>query len=89
MASVQRPDPTMIYEKAIPALAGNIAKVLQQRGAFKLVEHTREVFGEFYGQVPEKVARQAVKHLHATGGTPSDGTGSPIHNLLVRPPVRP
>ncbi|MFE5584945.1 three-Cys-motif partner protein TcmP [Kitasatospora sp. NPDC056531] len=89
VASLQRPDPTKIHQTAVPAMAENIANLLRQGRSFKLVEYTAEVFGEFYGQVPEKVARQAVKHLRAMGGTPSDGTGSPVHNLQVLPPIRP
>ncbi|ROR46476.1 three-Cys-motif partner protein TcmP [Kitasatospora cineracea] len=89
VASMQRPDPKKIHDQAIPVMAHNIASLLQQGRAFKLVEHTADVFGEFYGQVPETVARKAVKHLRTAGGTPSDGTGSPIHNLQVLPPLRP
>ncbi|PJN21425.1 hypothetical protein CG736_33310 [Kitasatospora sp. CB02891] len=88
-SSLQRPDPTEIHQQAIPAMAENIAELLRPGRPFKLVEHTAAVFGEFYGQVPETVARKAVKHLRTAGGTPSDGTGSPVHNLRVLPPIRP
>ncbi|MFJ9523754.1 three-Cys-motif partner protein TcmP [Kitasatospora sp. NPDC101801] len=89
VASLQRPNPAKVHEKAVPVIAQNIAALLQKGQPIRLVDHTSAVFGEFYGQVPEKVVRDAIKHLRAAGGTPSDGRGSPIHNLQVLPPVRP
>ncbi|UKZ05340.1 three-Cys-motif partner protein TcmP [Streptomyces viridifaciens] len=89
VATLQRPDPDHVRARAVPAMAANLAELLRAGHPFKLVDHTLQVFGEHYGQVPETVARQAVKHLHGAGGTPSDGKGSPVHKLEVRPPVRP
>ncbi|MEV6974444.1 three-Cys-motif partner protein TcmP [Kitasatospora sp. NPDC093806] len=88
LATIQRPDPARVQKEAVPAIAENIRTLLQLGRPFKLVEHTVEVFGDYYGQVPETVARKAIQHLHAAGATPSDGKGSRIKNLEVRPPVR-
>ncbi|MGW3954049.1 three-Cys-motif partner protein TcmP [Streptomyces sp. NPDC004752] len=75
-ASVTRPDPKEVEAKAIPQIAGNLAKLLARtRRPVRLVDHTLEVFGSFYGQVTEPVVRQAVRLLHEQGVTPSNGVG--------------
>ncbi|MFE1781350.1 three-Cys-motif partner protein TcmP [Streptomyces sp. NPDC059506] len=76
MASVSRPDPKEVEAKAVPQIAENLAKLLARTGRpVKLVDHTLEVFGAFYGQVTEPVVRQAVRLLHEQGVTPSNGVG--------------
>jgi three-Cys-motif partner protein len=76
MASVTRPDPKEVEAKAVPQIAENLAKLLVRiRRPVKLVDHTLEVFGSFYGQVTEPVVRQAVRLLHEQGRTPSNGVG--------------
>ncbi|MEV6765039.1 three-Cys-motif partner protein TcmP [Streptomyces sp. NPDC051105] len=71
-----RPDPKEIALGAIPKIADNLEKVLlRSRRPVKLVDYTLEIFGDFYGQVTEPAARQAVQHLHKQGKTPSDGAG--------------
>jgi three-Cys-motif partner protein len=76
VASVTRPDPKEVEAKAVPEIAENLAKLLARtRRPVKLVEHTLEVFGSFYGQVTEPVVRKAVQLLHEQGRTPSNGVG--------------
>ncbi|MFE7951564.1 three-Cys-motif partner protein TcmP [Streptomyces sp. NPDC057426] len=76
LASVTRPDPKEIETKAVPEIAANLEKLLARtRRPIKLVDHTLEIFGSFYGQVTEPVVRQAVRLLHEQGKTPSNGVG--------------
>ncbi|MEV8062333.1 three-Cys-motif partner protein TcmP [Streptomyces antimycoticus] len=76
MASLERPDPKEVEAKAVPEIAENLAKLLARtQRPVRLVDHTLEVFGSFYGQVTEPVVRQAVRLLHQQGKTPSNGVG--------------
>ncbi|MFB8443594.1 three-Cys-motif partner protein TcmP [Streptomyces niveus] len=76
MASLTRPDPQEVENRAVPVIADNLEKLLlRTRRPVKLVDHTLEVFGDFYGQVTEPVARKAVRLLNEQGKTPSDGVG--------------
>ncbi|MFF4315798.1 three-Cys-motif partner protein TcmP [Streptomyces sp. NPDC001507] len=71
-----RPDPEEVALGAIPKIADNLENLLlRSRQPVKLVDHTLEIFGEFYGQVTEPAARKAVQRLHKQGKTPSDGAG--------------
>lgn len=52
----------------------------------KLVDHTLEIFGEYYGQVTEPAVRKTLRLLHERGRTPSDGVGEgKIRGIVVRP----
>ncbi|MEU5810946.1 three-Cys-motif partner protein TcmP [Streptomyces sp. NPDC047718] len=74
LASVTRPDPKEIEAKAVPEIAANLERLLARtQSRVKLVDHTLEVFGSYYGQVTEPVVRQAVRLLHSQGKTPSTG----------------
>lgn len=76
MTSLARPDPKVVEAKAVPEIAENLAQLLGRvRRPIRLVDHTLEVFGDFYGQVTEPVVRQAVWLLHEQGRTPSNGMG--------------
>jgi three-Cys-motif partner protein len=76
MASVTRPDPKDVEARAVPEIAKNLAELLARtRRPVKLVEHTLDVLGVFYGQVTDPVVRRAVQLLHEQGGTPSTGVG--------------
>lgn len=76
MTSMTRPDPKEVEARAVPEIAENLAKLLLRvRRPVKLVDHTLEVFGSFYGQVTEPAVRQAVRLLHEQGRTPSNGVG--------------
>ncbi|MGY4983947.1 three-Cys-motif partner protein TcmP [Streptomyces sp. 900105755] len=71
-----RPDPEEVALGAIPKIADNLENLLlRSRRPVKLVDHTLEIFGDFYGQVTEPAARKAVQRLHKQGKTPSDGVG--------------
>jgi three-Cys-motif partner protein len=85
--SVIRPDPDVVADKAVPAIAANLETLLGRlKAPFKLVDHTLEVFGEYYGQVTEPVARMAVKELHKQGSTPSTGIGEKrTREIIVLP----
>ncbi|WP_185908588.1 three-Cys-motif partner protein TcmP, partial [Streptomyces sp. WAC02707] len=76
LASVTRPDPKEVETRAVPQIAATLEALLaRKRSRIKLVDHTLEVFGSYYGQVTEPVVRQAVRLLHQQGKTPSDGVG--------------
>ncbi|GAA0897901.1 MULTISPECIES: three-Cys-motif partner protein TcmP [Streptomyces violaceusniger group] len=85
--SLKRPDPATVEKEAVPAMARNLEKLLlRTRRPVKLVDHTLEVFGTYYGQVTEPVARKAVKLLHSQGKTPTTGVGEKrTRELIVRP----
>ncbi|MEV2255912.1 three-Cys-motif partner protein TcmP [Streptomyces sp. NPDC050147] len=71
-----RPDPDEVAALAIPKIAENLGKLLlRTRSPVKVVDHTLEIFGDFYGQVTEPVVRKAVRLLHEQGRTPSNGVG--------------
>ncbi|MEO3978014.1 three-Cys-motif partner protein TcmP [Streptomyces sp. CAU 1734] len=88
VASMIRPDPQDVADAALPVIADNIERILnrQQQRPFKLLNHTLEVFGDYYGQVTEPAARNAVKLLHKSGRTASTGIGGKTHELVVEPP---
>ncbi|MFE4540216.1 three-Cys-motif partner protein TcmP [Streptomyces scopuliridis] len=87
VASVVRPDPQEVTDAAVPAMADNMARILdRQKRPFKLLNHTLEVFGDYFGQVTEPAARKAVKLLHSNGLTASTGVGGRTHELIVEPP---
>lgn len=87
--SMRRPDPEVVEKEAVPVMAANLERLLQRGQPVKLVDHTLELFGSYYGQVTEPVARKAVKHLHAQGKTPSTGIGEKrTRELVVHPPTR-
>lgn len=76
LATLSRPDPKEVEAAAVPAIAENLAQLLARtRRPIKLVDHTLEVFGSFYGQVTDPVVRQAVRLLHEQGRTSSNGVG--------------
>ncbi|MPY54247.1 three-Cys-motif partner protein TcmP [Streptomyces acidicola] len=89
VASLIRPDPKKVTEAAVPEIAKNLERLLaEQRRPFRLVDHTLEVFGDYYGQVTEPAVRAAVKQLHADGKTPSTGVSrnkEKIRDLVVAP----
>ncbi|MGW0171811.1 three-Cys-motif partner protein TcmP [Streptomyces sp. NPDC003343] len=71
-----RPDPKEVAVRAVPKIADNLEELLlRTRRPVKLVDHTLEIFGDFYGQVTEPAVRRAVQRLHEQGKTPSDGVG--------------
>ncbi|MFE4626008.1 three-Cys-motif partner protein TcmP [Streptomyces mirabilis] len=82
-----RPDPEEVEKQAVPMIADNLEKLLlRTRRPIKLVDHTLEVFGDFYGQVTEPVVRKAVRFLHDQGKTPSNGVGvRKIREITVFP----
>ncbi|MFE0520763.1 three-Cys-motif partner protein TcmP [Streptomyces sp. NPDC058954] len=83
----QTPDPQEVEDRAVLAIADNLeGLLLRTRRPFKLVDHTLEVFGSFYGQVTEPVVRRAVRLLHEQGKTPSNGVGvRRTREITVRP----
>lgn len=64
-------------------IAENIARLADIHGRYAVGDFPAEVFGEYLGRVREPVVRAAIKDLHASGRTPSDGRGSPITKLTV------
>lgn len=82
-----RPDPEDVAAQAIPEIAANLEKLLARtRQPIKLVNYTLEIFGRFYGQVPEPAVREAVRLLHKQGKIPSNGAGARrIREITVHP----
>ncbi|MFE7272594.1 hypothetical protein [Streptomyces sp. NPDC057623] len=76
-------------KEAVAVMAANLARLLQRGRPVKLVDHTLELFGDYYGQVTEPVARKAVKYLYGEGGTPTTGVGGDrTRELMVLPPTQ-
>jgi three-Cys-motif partner protein len=85
-AFARKPDPEVLKGEATPVLAENIATLLRRYPKITLGEHTLEVFGEYYGRVPDTVARAAVKLLRKQDRTSSTGVGKQIRKLVVLRP---
>jgi three-Cys-motif partner protein len=83
VTQVDRPSIESVEARAVPEVARNLEGILRERPSFRVVDHTHRVFGAFYGQVRERVVRDAIKLLHSDGRTPSDGKGPRIRNLVV------
>lgn len=81
-----RPSLETVEAEAIPVIADNIAKILDRKPAFRVVDETSRVFGDYYGQVREQTVRSAVKHLYAAGGTGCNGVGGKPRDLIVTRP---
>jgi three-Cys-motif partner protein len=86
VTQVDRPSIETVEARAVPEVAGNLEGILREQPSFRVVDHTHRVFGEAYGQVRERVVRDAIKLLHSDGRTPSDGKGPRIRNLVVARP---
>jgi three-Cys-motif partner protein len=81
-----RPTLETVEATAVPRIAANLGLVLEKKTSFAVVDHTLEVFGEDYGQVRDRVVREAIKLLKNQKGTSSEGKGSPVRNLIVARP---
>jgi three-Cys-motif partner protein len=86
VTQVDRPSIETVEARAVPEVAGNLEDLLRERPSFRVVDHTHRVFGAFYGQVRERVVRDAIKLMYRDGRTASDAKGPRIRNLVV---VRP
>jgi hypothetical protein len=75
-----------VEARAVPEVAQNLEAILRERPSFRVVDHTHRIFGASYGQVRERVVRDAIKLLHSDGRTSSDGKGPRIRNLVVARP---
>jgi three-Cys-motif partner protein len=75
-----------VEAQARPRIAENIARLVALHGRCRVGDYPAEVFGEYLGRVREPIVRAAIKELHASGRTPSNGIGSPITSLVVSPP---
>lgn len=83
-----RPVLETVEEAALPVITDNLRSLLGSYPAgFRVVDHTKAVFGAYYGQVRESVVRKAVKALHQQGGTASTGVGGKTRELIVQPPT--
>lgn len=77
------PDITEVEAEARPVIAENIARLAEEHGTFEVGDFPDEVFGDYLGRVRETVVRAAIKDLHSSGRTPSDGKGRRIAGLVV------
>jgi three-Cys-motif partner protein len=82
-----RQDLSDVEAEARPVIARNIAALVADRGLCRVGDFPVEVFGEYLGRVRETVVRAAIKDLHTSGRTPSDGKGTRIADLKVSPPL--
>lgn len=82
-----QPDIEDVEREAIPVIKSNIKELLASHGQYILGDHPPEVFGAYLGRVRAKVARTAVKQLHADGATATDGVshGQKLEDMLIRP----
>jgi three-Cys-motif partner protein len=85
-SSLIRQDLSEVEAEARPLIAENIAALVAERGPCRMGDFPTEVFGDYLGRVRETVVRSAIKDLHASGRTPSDGKGSRPADLKVSPP---
>lgn len=74
-----------VERDAVPVIAANIQRLVDEKGGVRLGDFPVQVFGNYIGRVRESAARQAVKELHKAGITPSTGTGGKPENLRVAP----
>jgi three-Cys-motif partner protein len=74
-----------VEREAIPVIAANIERLINEKGEVRLGDYPVEVFGTYVGRVRESAARQAVKELHKSGGTPSTGVGGKPEDLRALP----
>lgn len=81
-----RRDLSDVEAEALPVIAENIAALVAKHGLCRVGDYPVEVFGVYLGRVRETVVRAAIKHLHSTGRTPSDGKGGRPADLRVGPP---
>lgn len=77
-----------LEDDACIAIAQNLQKILNSRGNFIVGNYTVEVFGDYFGVVPEKIVRKAIKLLYDQGLISSTGVGRDIDRLKVNLPVR-
>jgi three-Cys-motif partner protein len=82
-----RQDLSHVEAEARPVIARNIAGLVADRGQCRVGDFPVEIFGDYLGRVRETVVRAAIKDLHASGRTPSDGKGIRIADLKVSPPL--
>lgn len=88
LAATFRPRLEDVELAATPVIAASLTHLLTKYpNGFDVVQHTLEVFGDYYGQVRETVVRKAIKQLHRDGGTASDGVGGKTRDLTVLPPA--
>jgi hypothetical protein len=85
-SSTMRLDLSEVEATARPVIAENIAALIAENGPCRVGDFPVEVFGDYLGRVRETVVRVAIKDLHASGRTPSEGKGSRIADLVVKPP---
>jgi three-Cys-motif partner protein len=85
VTQIERPSIETVESRAVPAIALQLAAILREL-SFRVVDQTRRVFGDFYGQVREQVVRDAIKLLHHEGRTSSTGKGGRVRDLVVTRP---
>lgn len=82
-----RPALETIETRAVPVIADNLAELLRQYDSYKVVDHPRAVFGEYFGSVRDPVVRAAVNLLNTQGRTSSTGVGvKRPRDIVVRRP---
>jgi three-Cys-motif partner protein len=82
----QHPSLDTVNRQAVPDIARNLEAILQEHASYRVVDHTRRVFGVYHGQVRETVVREAIKLLHRQERTSSRGIGPKIRDLVVARP---
>jgi three-Cys-motif partner protein len=82
-SQTQHPSLDTVKRQAIPTIAHNLEAILQDHASFRVVDHTRRVFGSYYGQVRETVVRDAIKLLYQQRRTSSTGVGGKGRDLVV------
>lgn len=65
------------------AIRANLLNLLTKHAEFKVIDHVRDVFGDWYGMARETWVKTAVKGLHKDGLTTSTGVGPKPRDLVV------
>lgn len=86
LSTAMRPALSQVEAEARPVIAENISRLVAARGRCRVGDYPVEVFGDYLGRVREVVVRAAIKDLHKSGRTPSDGKGDRTADLVVSPP---
>jgi hypothetical protein len=65
------------------AIRANLLSLLRRHPQFKVIDHVRDVFGDWYGVARETWVRAAIKELYALNLTTSTGVGPKPRDLVV------
>jgi len=83
-AEILRPDADALLDEAAAAIAENLAELLHHSVVVRVIDHVKEVFGAYYGVVPDLAVSRAAKMLCAQGRARSNNAAKARRLQLVR-----